>query len=134
MGISSLVYMHVLSNGWTAIKFVLIKSSLTLSVCKAGSIYVTVGCSSVCLFHRAPCGQEISIDSCMRSVVSVQEARSVARAGAQQQRRRSTALSSKCGQRHVDSRRTRLNTDLLTLICGVTMWVSRSRSPSRDTA
>jgi len=87
MGISSLVYMHVLSNGWTAIKFVLIKSSLTLSVCKAGSIYVTVGCSSVCLFHRAPCGQEISIDSCMRSVVSVQEARSVARAGAQQQMR-----------------------------------------------
>jgi len=33
-------------------------------------------------------------------------------AGAQQQRRRSTALSSKCGQRHVDSRRRRLNTDL----------------------
>ena len=31
--------------------------------------------------------------------------RRVAGAGAQQQRRRSTALSSKCGQRHADSRR-----------------------------
>ena len=30
----------------------------------------------------------------------------------QQQRRRSTALSSKCGQCHVDSRGTRMNTDL----------------------
>jgi len=29
-------------------------------------------------------------------------------------RGRSTALSSKCGQRHVDSRRSRLNTDLFT--------------------
>jgi len=38
--------------------------------------------------------------------------RAAACAGAQQQRRRSTALSSKCGQRHVDSRRRRLNTDL----------------------
>jgi len=37
----------------------------------------------------------------------------MASAGAQhQQRRRSTALSSKCGQCHVDSRRRRLNTDL----------------------
>ena len=34
-------------------------------------------------------------------------------AGAQQQLRRSTALSSKCGQCHVDSRGTRLNADLL---------------------
>jgi len=34
---------------------------------------------------------------------------------AQQQRRRSTAISSKCGQCHVDSRGTRLNTDLLKL-------------------
>ena len=33
--------------------------------------------------------------------------------GAQQQRRRSTALSSRCGQCRVDSRGTRLNTDLL---------------------
>jgi len=33
-------------------------------------------------------------------------------AGVQQQRRRSTALSSKCGQCHVDSRGTRLNRDL----------------------
>jgi len=37
--------------------------------------------------------------------------RSIAGAGAQQQRRRSTALSSKCGQCHVDSGGTRLNTD-----------------------
>jgi len=36
-------------------------------------------------------------------------------AGAQQQRRRSMAFSSKCGQCHVDSRGTRLNTDLLDL-------------------
>jgi len=31
---------------------------------------------------------------------------------AEQQRRRSTALSSRCGQRHVESRRRRLNTEL----------------------
>jgi len=36
-------------------------------------------------------------------------------AGAQQQRSRGTALSSKRGQCHVDSRGTRLNTDLLSL-------------------
>ena len=37
----------------------------------------------------------------------------MASAGAQhQQGRRSTALSSKCGQCHVDSRRRRLNTEL----------------------
>jgi len=35
------------------------------------------------------------------------------RAPMQQQRRRSTAFSSKCGQCHVDGRGRRLNTDLL---------------------
>jgi len=40
--------------------------------------------------------------------------RSIAGAGAQQQRRRAAgaALTDKCGQCHVDSRRRRLNTDL----------------------
>ena len=35
----------------------------------------------------------------------------VAGADAQQQRRRNTTFSSKCGQCHIDSRGTRLNTD-----------------------
>ena len=44
------------------------------------------------------------------------------RAGAQQQWCRSTALSSKCGQHHVDSLRRRLNTDLclIELLVGLT--------------
>ena len=41
-----------------------------------------------------------------------QRYRSVSSAGAQQQRRHSTALSSKFGQCHADSRCTKLNTDL----------------------
>jgi len=67
--------------------------------------YVTVGRLSVCLSVPsidssndgrrvcccAPCGQEISIDSCGRRAA------------------RAPALSRKCGQRHVDSRRRRLN-------------------------
>ena len=58
----------------------------------------------------ARCGQEMSIDSCGRV------------AGAMLQRARRAAggtvpaLSSKCGQRHVESRRRRLNTDLLKVL------------------
>ena len=76
-----------------------------------GRFYVTVRCPSVCLYGLAivncssvrrvcccgPGGQEVSIDCCT--------------AGARQQRRRSsTALSSKCEQCHVSSRRRTLNT------------------------
>ena len=76
-----------------------------------GRFYVTVRCPSVCLYGPAidncssvrrvcccgPGGQEVSIDCCT--------------AGARQQRRRSsTAVSSKCEQCHVSSRRRTLNT------------------------
>ena len=78
-------------------------------------VYVTAGRPSVCLsvcpitrpLHSVATGlllcarlQEISIDCCM--------------AGGQQQRRRSTALSSECEQCHVINRRRKLNTDLVT--------------------
>ena len=73
-------------------------------------VYVTVRCPSFCLsgtFARCysmrrvcycrPCGQFISIDCCGRLSIHIHS---------------STAVSSKCEQCHVDSRRRTLNTDL----------------------
>ena len=71
-----------------------------------------VECASFHLYHRltavVACGgfaAECCVGRRHQSTV----------AGAQQQRRRSMAFSSKCGQCHVDSQGTRLNTDLLDL-------------------
>jgi len=76
-------------------------------VCGAGSMQQSSVSPSVCPIDRqqqqwpaglllSPRGQEILIDSCGRHA-----------AGA--------ALSSKCGQRYVDSRRSKLNTDLFVI-------------------
>jgi len=68
------------------------RAFVCLSVCLSRrSTAATYGCRRVC--WREPCERETSIDSC-----------SAAGAGAQ---------SSKCGQRHVNSRRRRLSTDLI---------------------
>jgi len=68
---------------------------------------------SVCLSHQstAACGGFAAEHPAGRRY------RSIAGACVQQQRRRGTALSSKCGQCHVDSRGRRLNTDLLQRWC-----------------
>ena len=75
--------------------------------------------ASVCLSHRSTAATGVIWFAAERP--AGRRCRSIADAGAQQQRRppccarqgaRSTALSSKCGQRHVASRRRRLNTDL----------------------
>ena len=55
----------------------------------------------------APCGQDISIDSCERDAGVVLQA---------------PELSSTCGQRHVESRRRRLNTDLVSIAVDSRVW------------
>ena len=72
-------------------------------------VYESVERPSVRLFHRstaaAACGGFAAERRAGREYRST-----AAGVGAQQQRRSSTAFSSKCGQCHVDSRGTRLNT------------------------
>jgi len=87
-------------------------------------VYETVDrlsvCLSVCLSHRstaaAACGGFAAERRAGKRYRST-----VAGAGTQQQRRLSTALSSKRGQWHVDSRGTTLNTDWL--YCIKIFWV-----------
>ena len=57
---------------------------------------------SVCLSYRSTTGAACGGFAAERS--AGRRYRTIAGAGAQQQRRRSTAHSSKCGQCHVDSR------------------------------
>jgi len=81
-------------------------------------VYETVERPSVCLSHRSTAAAVAGgfALSALRTGDIVRQRRLPAALRtscrrAQQQRRRSTALSSKCGQCHVDSRDTRLNTD-----------------------
>ena len=68
---------------------------------------------SVCLFHLATAAEACCEFAAERPAGRIYH-QSIAGTGAQQHRRRSTALSSKCRQCRVDSRETRLNTDLFT--------------------
>ena len=76
------------------------RSSVRPSVCLSVRLSVSSGRRSTPLWDRCcgPGDQKISIDCCT--------------AGGQQQLRRSTARSSKCGECHAVSWRRKLNTDL----------------------
>ena len=87
-------------------------------------VYVTVQCPSVwlsvCLSHRSTAGAACGWFAAERPAnrrypwtVAGALRRLSAGANARQQRRRSTALGSKCGQRHVDSHRRKPHSGLL---------------------
>ena len=97
-------------------------------VCRAGSmkrsdVRLSV-CPSVCPITRQPHSAGAGLLLCARRTGDTDRLLH----GAQQQLRRSTAHSSKCGQCHVVSRRRKLDTDRPVLVC---RWTANAVSAGR---